>query len=57
MKMKEKADWSMAEQWLGCPLMNRRYAMIDGEFRKFVANSNKEDALIDKEIRKASKKD
>ena len=56
-KKGEKADWSRADHWLGCPLLNGRCTMVGGEFRKRVANPTKEEALIDKEIRKANEKD
>ena len=56
-KKGEKADWGMAEHWLSCPLLNRRYTMVDGELKKCFANSIKEEAFVDKEICKAGKKD
>ena len=53
-KANKKADWSVAPYWVNCSLLKSGVALNTLEFRKHVASELKDDALINKEVRKAN---
>ena len=46
-KAKEaKPDWSIADPFLGCIMLRNAYALTDTDFKKYLAESLRGDALI-----------
>ena len=54
---KAKPDWSIADHFLGCIMLRNAYSLTDLDFKKYLAEALRGDALISRELRNAGDKD